>query len=511
MGDAEGGAREVSLLNSQGISLPPVVGGQESGIDSESHHASTNHASPGANPLLAEMEAPWANDRFFFVDLLGLTIIAAMSGIFSYGYNYVVGDLLEKWLSYTGDREYPKDKGSVQLLGGAWQWILIVWGGCTFVGILKAIVGLDKYPSFLVEIRAQHADPKSSFKVLVCCMLSLLSGAALGPEAGLAAACGAFGTLMALAISRLGESYKADEEKRTKLFVVGGICAAFGTIMPAPWVSLLICMECSIRKTDTEGTIMSIFGRRTLFLLGITATLAFVARYAMDPIPPSKLDGSILDRKYDNLMPLKAVLLGAIGAATALGIFVIGALVKAPFELIGRRVENCFGEKCRIICLCSLAGLVTGVLGYLVPFSLTDGKTEIEPTLMHALPALHQAPLTSANLFLIALTKTVSYGAANAGGLVGGPFFPVLYIGVVVGVLAARIPGFDLFPAFTIPVVMVSVPAAIFPIPFTMVAMPISMFNLGPLWCVPILVGIITSYTLLVGSGLVKKLAAKGS
>lgn len=86
----------------------------------------------------------------------------------------------------------------------------------------------------------------------------------------------------------------------------------------------------------------------------------------------------------------------------------------------------------------------------------------------------------------------------------------MLYIGVVAGALAARIPGLGLFPGLTIPVVMVAVPAAIFPIPFTMVAMPLSMFKLGPLWCVPILVGIITSYTLLVGSGFVKKILSKG-
>merc|ERR1712048_205964 len=161
--------------------------------------------------------------------------------------------------------------------------------------------------------------------------------------------------------------------------------------------------------------------------------------------------------------------------------------------------------------LCSLAGLITGLLGYLVPLSLSSGKESMIPTIYHSgfVADSIDEQLSTALLFLIAIAKLASYSAAAAGGMVGGPFFPILYIGVVVGELCARIPGiaWSVHPStLTVPVVMVALPSAVFPIPFTMVAIPLSYFDLGPLWCVPILAGIITSYTLIVGTGLVRKL-----
>ncbi|CAE8588702.1 unnamed protein product [Polarella glacialis] len=485
---------------SREVSLGSMVG-----LDAEAGLATDEHGHQnggGGNPILAGMEAPWANDRFFLADSAGLALLATLIGYGSYWYNYVIGDMLEDWLSRTGERKYPSDIESLHLMGGAPLWIPLVWAGCTAVGVMKVLLRLDQYPSFLTEIRAEHADPKESAKVVVCCLASLYSGAALGPEAGLASGGGGLGTVLAELISKLGgASFQRGAEARRRLFVLGGITAAFGSIMPAPWVALMICMECAFAKRDEDGKEMIIWGRRTLFLLGFTASWAFVVRYAVEPIPELPLSGSKFDERYDNWMPVKAILLGAIAAFSALVYFVITAVIKVAFAKIGRVIEARLGVSARIIALCSLAGLITGVLGYCVPLSLTDGKAAMAPT------ALHAPGLSSVNLLCIALAKTACFGAAAAGGLVGGPFFPVLYIGMVVGELVSRIQGLGFFPAFTVPVVMVAMPGAVFPIPFTMVAFPLSMLKLGPLWCVPVLVGVLTSYTLLVGTGFVRKLA----
>jgi len=217
--------------------------------------------------------------------------------------------------------------------------------------------------------------------------------------------------------------------------------------------------------------------------------------------PPFGGHGAPLDAEYDNLMPLKAVFLGAVAAFGTLVYAIIGAVTKVLFTKMGKALDQKVGKQVRIIALASLAGLITGVLGYLVPLSLTDGKAGMAPTAKHA------PTLSSGNLLAIAISKTVSFSVAAHGGLVGGPFFPVLYIGMVVGELVSRIPGVGFFPNFCAPVVMVSMPAAVFPVPFTMVAFPVSFLKLGPLWCVPIFVGVITSYTLMVGTGFIKKMA----
>lgn len=470
------------------------------------------HGNKGGNPLLAQMEAPWANSRFFIIDIVALLLLAAFVGILSFGYSFIVSDLLEKWLSAAADLVYPDKYPDAYLedtdLFGCVLWIPFCWAGGTAVGVLKWAVGLETFASFLDEIRDQHCDSIAGLKTMLCCMASLFSGAAVGPEAGLAAMGGGVGTFFARIVASIGPAY-AHEEKadaRRRLYVLAGIVAAFGTLFPAPWLALLIVVECSLLKVDAEGTMLSMFGRRTLFLLGITATSAFMVRYAVKEIP-NLPDFAHAARQagetYDNLMPIKAVLLGVIASFAALFFLITGALFKSVFTRIGLALERCCGKPARIIGLCSLAGLLTGVLGYLVPLSLTSGKESMFPTL------LHSKELSIPALLWIALAKTASHSVAAAGGMVGGPFFPILYIGVVVGEICARIPiNWGVIPsALTVPVFMVALPSAVFPVPFTMVALPLSYFHLGPLWCVNILAGILTSYTLLIGTGLVKKLA----
>eukprot|EP00931_Biecheleriopsis_adriatica_P045748 TRINITY_DN26205_c0_g1_i1.p1 TRINITY_DN26205_c0_g1~~TRINITY_DN26205_c0_g1_i1.p1 ORF type:complete len:502 (-),score=90.06 TRINITY_DN26205_c0_g1_i1:105-1610(-) len=501
------------MARAQEVSLQPVAD-EQGGIDEPlaGHHPS----GPEVNPIFAEMETPWANSKVFVMDAVCLIIISVFAGCLALGYGYVVGDMLNDWLTSVGGKPYPDAFMSGEL--GCWQWILCIWGGCTVVGVMKAVLGLDQFDSFLVEIRNQHCESVKACKTFVCCVASLYSGAVLGPEAGLAAACGGFANALAAGVSKLGSEWaeaQASDERR-RLYVLAGICAAFGTIMPSPWVALLICVECSMLKNDPDGKQCYLFGRRTMFMMGFAAIFAYTMRYQLKAIPiapdlatAAHLAGTV----YDNSMPFKAMILGAIGAVTALAYAIIGAVVKKIFVVLAKMLESSLGKPGRIIVLCSLAGLITGVLGYLVPLSISSGKETMFPTIAHGgFVSPDKVTLATSTLFWIAICKAVGYSAAAAGGLVGGPFFPILYIGVCVGEMAARINliNFGQFPAtLTVPVTMVAVPAAVFPTPFTFVAIPLSYFHLGPLWCVPILMGILTSYTLIVGSGLVEKLAKK--
>jgi H+/Cl- antiporter ClcA len=464
---------------------------------------------------MAQVEAPWANSRYFLVDILSLGVLAGIMGVVSYAYGYIVGDLLSKWLTWACDgKDYPDEYLKDGGLGCPW-WILLCWLGGTVVGLLKVAVGLDSYSPFIVEIRSQHCDTLPGLKTCLCCVVTLFSGACMGPEAGLASLGGGIGTFFATCVARLGPDWAEEADERRRLYVLGGICAAFGTIMPSPWVALLICVECSMLKDDADGKQLKLFGRRTLFILGYVAIVAWSVRYAVKEIPLlPDLAGDLRRNgdKYSNDMLPKAALLGVIGAMAALVYAIIGAIVKKVFDKIGARIERCLGSSARIMSMCSLAGLLTGVLGYLCPMSLASGKEAMFPMILSRLGTspLFPTPEGSAwSLLWIVVAKTLSFSVASAGGMVGGPFFPVLFIGVVIGQLCAMIPiHWSVHPtALTVPVVMVSMPSSVFPIPFTLVAIPLSYFHLGTNGCVPILVSIVTSYTLVVGSGLIKALA----
>jgi len=243
--------------------------------------------------------------------------------------------------------------------------------------------------------------------------------------------------------------------------------------------------------------------------------VAFGVRYgvkAIRELPDLAGDLRRSGDHYKNDDLPKAALLGAIGAVAALVYAIIGAVVKGAFVKIGTLLERSLGKQARVFSLCSLAGLLTGVLGYLCPMSLTSGKEAMFPQILSRLGTspLFPTPVGSAwSLLWIVVAKTLSFSVAAAGGMVGGPFFPVLFIGVVVGQMCALIPiEWSLHPtAITVPCAMVAMPSSVFPIPFTLVAIPLSYFHLGTMGCVPILVSIVTSYTLVVGSGLLKALA----
>lgn len=479
-----------------------------------------------AKDLLAIMEAPWANSRTFFADAILLIVVSCVMGVLSCAYMRVVGDATEYWLSRASQYEYPTDPRSFQNLKGPILWLPLCWAGGTVVGILKVVVGLDTYPSFLEDLLHREVDPKTALKVMLCCVASLLTGAAMGPEAGLGAAGGALGSIFARCLCgavwtpsnhrhyhhdhQSFEPSEASRRERIQLFTLAGMAAAFGSIMPAPWVGLLLVVELSNRKHDPHGKEKITIGNRTVCLLGLVASLAWAVKNMIDPAQTPPLPGGLLDVAYSNWMPLKAIGLGFISVVVVLIYFVIAGVCKRSFLALSRVIQRRVGERFRIIFMCSLAGLLTGCLGVLVPLSLTDGATQIMPTLKSQMPRSNfpNGMLTASDLIAVAFAKCFAYWIAASGGFVGGIFFPLLYIGVVAGELMKHVPGFDTSAGalFTVPVMMASIPASILPMPFTLVALPLSTFNLGPKWCVPIFIATLTSYSLLVGTGLMRRI-----
>ncbi|CAE8723574.1 unnamed protein product, partial [Polarella glacialis] len=467
---------------------------------------------PGKD-LLANMETPWLCSRAFLADFLALSLVAAFMGAFSTAYMWLVGDKTEQWLSAVSPHgKYPEDAESVKTLQGAPLWVPLCWAGGTAVGVLKVLLGVDEVPSFLQEIQHQAADPNLAGKTLVCCVASLMTGAALGPEAGLAAVGGAAGTLAANVFCSGAWVPPERKEERRKLLVLGGITAAFGSIVPAPWIAVLLCWEIAAQKGDEEGSEMRLFGRRKLTLLGWAATLAFVMRYHIRPMKPVPLYGSLMDKAYDNTMPFKALGLGLAAGVMIIVYFIIAGISKALFQRLGKVLTRRCGKPGRIIGLASCAGLLTGLLGWAVPLCLMDGQAAMASTVKH----VQSGDLLLEDLVFVALAKCAAYWVAASGGLVGGILFPLMYLGLVFGEIMAHFPGFQHFnqlpgAAFTVPVLMSSLPASIIPVPFTMVALPVTLFGLGPLWCVPLFVAVLASYSVVVGSGLLRRLLLRAT
>ena len=98
--------------------------------------------------LKEHMEQPWANSKGFLLSLVVLVSLGAVMGVVCAGFEYVVGDVTEKRITFvSGDeQDYPYGP-SGKNLHGCPKWIFCCWGMGTVTGIAKVIMGLDVAPS----------------------------------------------------------------------------------------------------------------------------------------------------------------------------------------------------------------------------------------------------------------------------------------------------------------------------------------------------------------------------
>ena len=97
--------------------------------------------------------------------------------------------------------------------------------------------------------------------------------------------------------------------------------------------------------------------------------------------------------------------------------------------------------------------------------------------------------------FLAALVvaKIFTFAVSEAGGFVGGPIFPALFIGGTAGVLVHQVfPGIPLGLAFTC--MLAAVPGALVSAPFALVLLAAFVTQVGALQTAPILIAVITAF-----------------
>ncbi|MGW8319497.1 MAG: chloride channel protein, partial [Candidatus Promineifilaceae bacterium] len=104
-------------------------------------------------------------------------------------------------------------------------------------------------------------------------------------------------------------------------------------------------------------------------------------------------------------------------------------------------------------------------------------------------------------LILFALAKLLALAGALSFGFIGGPIFPLLFVGATLG--SAINLAFPQFPlALTVGCMIVAVPAAIVPIPLALAVIGIVVVGLSPMNTIPVLLASLTSYSLAHGLGL---------
>lgn len=302
--------------------------------------------------------------------------------------------------------------------------LLVCTTGGLLVGLLVKIFGDHNaiFSELMQEFgRTGRFDYRHAPGIVITSFFSLVAGAALGPEAPLADACGGIGTWVS-------DRLKLDE-KETRTMGYGGLSAMLAAFITNPFGGALLSLESA--QGGMRGLTVYFWGLFPSLLSSAVATVTFVA-----------LTGTFFDTLYafPTYAPVLADLLWAVPFS------LIGGLAGLIFLLVFKWLRQLMEPlKGRLVLRGLIGGLGLGIIGALLPLTLFSGEEGTSVLIDQA------AALGFWMLIILAFCKLLAASLLLATGWKGGYIFPIMFAGVALG-LAGKL----LFPAVPTAVLVAS-------------------------------------------------------
>lgn len=262
--------------------------------------------------------------------------------------------------------------------------------------------------------------------IVLAALTTLGLGAVLGPEAPLIAIGGGLAALTVRLVR------KDAPPMALTIMASAGSFAAISTLLGSPVLGAFLIMEIA----GIGGATLSLVALPGLLASGIGA-LVFVGldnwtglgtfSLALTSVPPA-VGPTVATMAW-------AVALGAGGALLGWVIRWIGLSLR-PVVHVNR------------VLVTAGLGLVVGLTAMAYQLISDNSFTQVLFSGQGALPGLveHAADYSVGVLILLAVCKTFAYGI-SLSAFRGGPVFPAMFIGAVLGVATAGLPGMSLAPA----------------------------------------------------------------
>ena len=402
------------------------------------------------------LEVPVTRTRAFWIVVGYAAILGLVLGLIAVVFIGVIAWLTE--LIWT-------DPSGYGLFEGEPWWILLI-------GVFGLLIGLARHylkvepviPGLFEDIAERRVEPTAVPRRIVIALISLVSGASVGPEAPLGAIGGGIGTW---ASERQGLSKEIREVN-----TLSGMAGAFGGFFSSPLVSSILVIEAAKPS-----------GARKYVMTWVPVIVAAVLGFAVFLI----LSGSSLMGIYD--VPPYEVTVWSFLLAVPLGI--LGALVAALLGLsMGIVHRLTLPLRSRPIPLAVAGGLIVGAIAWAFPLTLFNGMDQLAD-------ALNEAPTLGAiALFLLAGAKILAVAISFGTGFWGGPIFPMIFIGGVTGAgVHALFP--DIPEALAVASLFAAVPGAGAALPFTLsILAAFSLTLSSPMEAAPAILAAAISYAI---------------
>ncbi|MBW9211006.1 chloride channel protein [Mumia sp. zg.B21] len=400
--------------------------------------------------------APLARSREFWVLIRDAVVFGVVMAFAGLAFLFVVE---------TGD--FWGDPTSQGWWGGHWWWIAVTVGTGLVVGLLRHVLRMPEHqPGLTDELEKEHVEPAGVLGTVAVSSVSLVGGASLGPEAALGSMGGGLGTWV---------GRRRTDEDMQKATTLTGISAAYGGLLAVPMVATLLVLE--LAKPHRRRFTHAVFGSLA------SATVCFAVFY---PIAGTTFLGlyDVPSYAYKDWHLLAAV---GLGLAAALGALVL-AVLTGIVRRLAARLEG------KTVLRPVAGGLAFGLIAVALPLTLFTGSHQLQTV------AESGSALGAGFLLVIVLAKMVAFSVCMETGFIGGPFFPMLFLGGTYGyAIHLIVPDVPLALAFSC--VFAALPGAIVAAPFTLVLLAALMMDLGALQTVPVAVAVLTSYIAVTGSG----------
>ena len=364
---------------------------------------------------------------------------------------------------------WPEDMGVAPFSGSIWIVVIMTSAGF-IVGLLHQFTSAEDVDAVRGIVTGKlNLRPIPS--ALLVSLVSLVGGFSLGPEVP-------SGMLAAGIATWISEKRKLSDEIR-KSNIISSITAAYGGLFTAPLGAFLIPVE--MPHAQTLGSYGS------LVIAAVAAIVGFVVFYVAGGNQFAGLL-RILDLPEYTLEVwhlVVAVILGIVGALLAF-VYAItrGLLTRLVLPL----------KKLPII-RNTLAGFLLGLLGFALPLTMFLGSDGLVTVTENA------AQMGATLLIVYVFAKILATTGALATGFIGGPIFPLFFVGgtvgTVVSLLFPQIP-----PALSVSCMMVAVTAGVLPIPLALGVFVVLITGVTLTEAVPLLLAAFVSFLIMKGFGL---------
>lgn len=407
------------------------------------------------------MRNAFARSRSFWLQL-GWGVVIALLG--------ALGTLLFVVVMNLGiSLVWPQEPGPESFSGSVRILAIMTLAGL-IVGLIHRFVDAREMDVF-GSILNGRLDPRPVPGALLAALVSLVGGFSLGPEVPSGMLAGGLATW-------LSERRKAAPEVQHSN-VVSGVVSAYGGLFTSPFAALLIPLELAHQQSPVFYGILTI------------AAFAGVIGFSVFYVASGEAFAGVL-----RILDLPTYSLRLWHLVLAVGFGVLGALLGLVFGLLLRILKRLTAPlNHRPVVLGTAGGFLLGLLGMALPLTLFLGTTGLEVVTEQG------AQLGIALVIGVVFAKMLATTGALTSGFIGGPIFPLLFVGGAAGTAINLV--FPQVPlALAVACMMAAVPGALLPIPLTLAVIVLLITGISLTEAIPVFLAVIVAYGITHGLGL---------